>query len=319
MNPPRPIAVSLALGLWFCLACGGLAQDGAASRSGGESGARVDPASLAGFALAPVVDGAWVQGEPVDVPTDPHVVVLEAWATWCGPCREQMPHLAHIQADHADTVRVVAISDEARAKVERFVRDNEAMRSLTVVADGEGTWDRYEAIGPMQGIPHAWLVQGGRVVWYGHPGGLDPVLEAVLAGSWTPENAALAAELPALQERYLTFARAGSTEEAAAIGATFRDNPVVGATARNNLSWAILTELPEERRDLALALALAERAVEETEREDWAHLDTLALARWEIGDHAGALDDQEEAVRKCHDDAAGCDDLEERLDRFRSG
>lgn len=39
------------------------------------------------------------------------VVVLNLWATWCGPCKEEMPTLAKLQAAYAaQPVKVVALS-----------------------------------------------------------------------------------------------------------------------------------------------------------------------------------------------------------------
>jgi thiol-disulfide isomerase/thioredoxin len=39
------------------------------------------------------------------------VVVVNFWATWCGPCKEEMPSLAKLQKDYAEKpLKVVAIS-----------------------------------------------------------------------------------------------------------------------------------------------------------------------------------------------------------------
>ena len=39
------------------------------------------------------------------------VVVVNFWATWCGPCKEEMPSLARLQKDYAEKpFKVVAIS-----------------------------------------------------------------------------------------------------------------------------------------------------------------------------------------------------------------
>jgi len=51
------------------------------------------------------------------------VVLVNFWATWCGPCRHELPMLSAMQARFADQgLRVVYLSLEDRAVVEPFLR-----------------------------------------------------------------------------------------------------------------------------------------------------------------------------------------------------
>ena len=56
------------------------------------------------------------------------VVVVNLWATWCAPCKEEMPTLAKLQARYAGkNVRVLPISldkgDDNIAKAKAFIAD----------------------------------------------------------------------------------------------------------------------------------------------------------------------------------------------------
>jgi peroxiredoxin len=52
------------------------------------------------------------------------VVVINFWATWCGPCRQEMPLLDEIQAKYhrAGMVLLSVNLDEDRQRAEEFVR-----------------------------------------------------------------------------------------------------------------------------------------------------------------------------------------------------
>ena len=49
------------------------------------------------------------------------VVVLNIWATWCPPCRAEMPELDRLQQQYGkDGLVVIAVSDESSSQITRF-------------------------------------------------------------------------------------------------------------------------------------------------------------------------------------------------------
>ena len=51
------------------------------------------------------------------------VVVLEFWATWCGPCVELLPHMNKLVAAFAGKpVHFISVTDESREAVESFMK-----------------------------------------------------------------------------------------------------------------------------------------------------------------------------------------------------
>lgn len=64
------------------------------------------------------------------------VVVLNFWATWCMPCRGEMPDLNRIAGDYAGrNVTVLTVTDESRDQIDLFQR--KVMPLRTVVATFE--------------------------------------------------------------------------------------------------------------------------------------------------------------------------------------
>jgi len=68
------------------------------------------------------------------------VVLLNLWATWCGPCRAEMPALDRLQAMHqGDGLAVLAVSVDkgGSAAVQHFF-EQRGLRNLTPYLDANG-------------------------------------------------------------------------------------------------------------------------------------------------------------------------------------
>lgn len=139
----------------------------------------------------------WVKGKPVTLGKG-RPAVVEFWATWCGPCRQSIPHLTELAKKYAGKVDFVGVSVWERdpadytTKVPAFVKDFGAKMDYNVAAGGPDTFmqDQWMAAAGERGIPSAFLVDGaGRIAWIGHPmGELDANIEKLLAGKLNIEE-----------------------------------------------------------------------------------------------------------------------------------
>ena len=75
---------------------------------------------------APDFQLADLAGKPLHL-ADSHgkIVLLNFWATWCGPCRAEIPHLIELQSKYTDKLQVIglAVDVDSPDDVKQFVRD----------------------------------------------------------------------------------------------------------------------------------------------------------------------------------------------------
>jgi thiol-disulfide isomerase/thioredoxin len=67
------------------------------------------------------------------------VVLLNIWATWCGPCRSEMASLDRLQALHRNdglAVLAVSVDDDGSVAVRRFFQQSN-IRNLTLYLDAD--------------------------------------------------------------------------------------------------------------------------------------------------------------------------------------
>ena len=176
------------------------------------------------------------KGDPVTAFEPGKTYVMEFWATWCGPCIQQIPHLAKLQSEYADqNVQIVSTAiwqrEDTQAlrekKVGDFVQSRSDAMAYTVAIDDE-SWmsDHWMEPAGRNGIPSAFVVgKTGLIEWIGHPVELDQMLAQYADGTWDRDAARAALDearrfekmMREFQRRFMTAMQAGNRTDAAAV------------------------------------------------------------------------------------------------------
>jgi len=145
---------------------------------------RIEPSVAAPDFTLPQLDG-----KPVSLSgLRGRVVIMEFWATWCGPCRFSLPSLEVIYKKYRDQgVTVLLINnDEPPEAVRKWAKKR--FTAPVLLDEGAAVAARYG----VQGIPRLFIVdQEGKLVYAheGYGGGLERNLSLILEALLSPAPA----------------------------------------------------------------------------------------------------------------------------------
>ncbi|MET3653418.1 TlpA family protein disulfide reductase [Dyella japonica] len=170
--------------LYLGLACA-LAHASESGQSRAESAGR----SLVGQP-APRMVVKTIDGETIDLGAlyGKKAVYLKFWATWCVPCREQMPHFERTYEQAGPDMAVIAIDVGFDDSVEDVRKLQKQLGLGMPIVFDDGTLD--EAFHLRVTPQHVVIGRDGRIAYVGHMA--DEKLDAALAQARRPSSAQLA-------------------------------------------------------------------------------------------------------------------------------
>lgn len=125
-----------------------------------------------------------LQGNEIDLQTDykGQVVLLDFWATWCGPCIVELPNVKEVYKQwHDKGFEILGISlDNDEDALRKFIKKEDM--TWPQFFDGKGWENKYAVSFGIRGIPAMWLIdQNGLLVDMNARSDLTSKVEALLS------------------------------------------------------------------------------------------------------------------------------------------
>lgn len=139
-------------------------------------------ASMAGnkYPAAPQFVGKTLDGREIRLADyQGKVVLLDFWASWCGPCKQEFPFLVELHRRlKGRNFTVLAINvDTEVAKMQAFLAGQKQAPEFPIISDAKG---KIPPLFDLQGMPTTVLIDQNGVVRYRHTGFKEQDKQAII-------------------------------------------------------------------------------------------------------------------------------------------
>ncbi len=125
------------------------------------------------------LDGAWVSVDDFQE----QAILVNFWATWCAPCRREMPLLQEVSLTHADRLAVIGIAIDDPGPVRDFV--DELGISYPILIGAADVLNTQRAWGNSAGaLPYTVLVDSDGIIRWQHLGEVTAAELDVVLDQW---------------------------------------------------------------------------------------------------------------------------------------
>jgi thiol-disulfide isomerase/thioredoxin len=121
--------------------------------------------------VIPAIDLTTLEGDPLILrDAEGKALILNFWASWCVPCRTEMPTLAHFAQQNEDTVTVLAVTDPEDGQTQQAIFDflsEYDLDSLTIALDEGGLLREHFLV---EALPITYVIDAAGIVRFRHVG-----------------------------------------------------------------------------------------------------------------------------------------------------
>ncbi len=110
------------------------------------------------------------------------IVVVDFWATWCGPCMQEAPHMVALNNEYGPKgLQIIGINlDEDQARMTTVTK--QIGFDWPQYFDGKGWGNQLLKPWGVDSIPRTFIIgPDGKIVWTGHPAEMDQPLKDAFA------------------------------------------------------------------------------------------------------------------------------------------